>query len=134
MDFTDQSINSKLLLYKDRLELALENESVQAALDAFNYTSPVVENINGIYKTVYNLHINRQKEYGEQYGATEQYNEAKEKALKYYMKLVKLGRIIYKNNTTRLSDLLLLGGRAKIYKDFYFQMAQFYERSLASRN
>ena len=74
MDFTDQSINSKLLLYKDRLELALENESVQAALDAFNYTSPVVENINGIYKTVYNLHINRQKEYGEQYGATEQYN------------------------------------------------------------
>ncbi len=127
------SMNERLSKYKLHLDVALTDEVVKPLFANYGYDEPTVLVGKALYDTTIDLNQKQEKEYGEQYGATDVFKAAQRAAFEEYTDLVALGRIVLKRQRDLLSQLDLGGERETAYDKAYMQMLNFYDAALGSQ-
>lgn len=92
---------------------ALENQEILNALSQFGYTKERIQQGKDLWHTANELIIIQIKEYGDQYGATQNSKAQWEISYSNYMVMLKLIRVAFKGNTGALNTLLATGRRSK---------------------
>lgn len=128
----NESINSLLNSAQVAIDNALNNSEIQTYLSEYNYTPERIQAGKTLYETALAAQQKQQAEYGEQLSATETVNQAWSKAQKSYMRLIKLARVIFKNNPGIATQLGLNGQRKRSLSGWLLQAQQFYTNALNS--
>lgn len=131
MDFELLTIDERLGKYELMLNVALSDEEIIPLLTEFGYSTEVVNQGKQLFDTAFELNQTQKREYGEQYGATDELRVARKDAYEKYITLVKLARIALKNDRDLLSRLELNGKRQKSYEKLVAQMESFYKGALS---
>jgi len=126
------SVDERLTKYDLILNVAENDTDIKPIITNYGYDSPVIQEGRGLYTTAYGLQQNQKKEYGEQYGATDVFGQAKKDTFKKYMELAGLARIVFKRDRNILSQLDLVGERERSFDKQVMQMKRFYDNALGS--
>jgi len=127
-----QNIDALLSMAQVALHNALNNPKIQEYLSVYGYDSEKIKAGQALYQAGLNAQQQQKLEYGEQIGATKKLNQVWEVANKSYVKLVKIGRIAYKNDLTIFTQLGLGGDRKKSLSGWLLQAKQFYTNLLGN--
>ena len=125
------TIEGKLLFAQNAITNALSYEDIKNLLAEFGYTEERLQEGRQLYETASELQVKQQKEYGDQFEATDALNAAKDTANKQYMDHVKLARIALRNNRGALESLQLSGDRKQSLSGWLKQAKVFYANALA---
>jgi hypothetical protein len=134
MDLSLLSIEERLSKYKLCLDVGMQDAVVKPIIADHGYTDNVMATGKALYDKAYELNQKQEQEYGEQYGATDEFNKVRADAYTTYIKYVELARIILKNDRNLQNQLDLLGVRESNYDKLYMQMMQFYDTALSSED
>lgn len=129
--------------FKKSLEEILNNASVvltnasrpemATLLAAYGYTIEKLGAGRTLLTVASDLFNLQQKEYGDQFEATDTLQDAKEKAEKIYNKHVKLARVAFTDDRSKWQELGLSGERKKSIAGWVAQTTLFYKNSLSSQ-
>lgn len=134
MFLSQKTVDERLVAYRTAIEAALSNADIAAKLPQFGFDKVEITRGKGLYETAYQLHQTQQREYGEQFGATDAFNQAREAAFKHYMEMVTLARFALGKDRQWLNQLDLAGDRERVYEKSLVQMEQFYDTALLPAN
>ncbi len=132
MSLFARNIDEFLTDSDNKLSVAENDREIQPLLAAAGYDLTVIQAGRVLYTTAYDLQQTRIREYGEQYGATDEFKQAKKTTFDKYMQLVGLARIVFKRDRNILNQLDLFGDRERSYDKMVMQMKRFYDNALAS--
>jgi hypothetical protein len=110
-----QSIDHRLDTYHTGLINARDVAELQNRLVVFGYTPDKLNQLLALYQEVFNLYIAQRTEYSEQLAATHTFKEAWKIAHTDYIRLIKLGRIIFKGDYAAFVKLTLSEERKKSF-------------------
>ncbi len=133
MDISLFSIDERLSKYKLYLDVALTDDVVKPLLANYGYDDTKMLEGQALYDATLALNLAQEKEYGEQFGATDELDAARRQAYEAYIEQVGLGRIALKRDRNLLSQLDLGGERERSYDKSYMQMLKFYDAALGSQ-
>lgn len=105
---------------------AQETPAIAAALAEFGYGAERMQQGQALYDAALTAQQQQQIEYGDQYGATAALQEARDRAQASYMRLVKISRIVTRNDPARQQKLGLNGARRQSLSGWLQQAQQFY--------
>jgi hypothetical protein len=105
---------------------SLQNEEMQPMLTVFGYTPEKLAEGIALPDEAYRQNIEHQKEYGEQYQATEDLRVKSEEAHAPYITLVRLARITFAKETGAWTALGIAGERKESFSGLLAQLKQFY--------
>jgi hypothetical protein len=108
------------------------NDRIQTYLAEFGYTTDRMKDGQALYEAALTAYNQQKAKYGDQIGATASFKTAFERAKKSYMKLIKLARIAFKDDTGATKRLGLKGDRATNFAAWILQANQFYSNLLSS--
>ncbi len=103
------SIHSQLLFAQNAITNALNQEVIKNLLAEYGYTEEKLREGLALYEEAQSLDIAKDKEYGDQYEATNELNLAKVEANREYMKHVKIARVALKDNRGAYESLQISG-------------------------
>ncbi len=134
MNILQMSIDERLVIYRTAIMAALANEAIIAILTKFGFSREVIEALKALYERTYALHQDQKREYGEKFGASDDYTEARRVAIEKYMSLIELARFALRKDREWLKQLDLQGDRETAYAKCLVQMEQFYDTALLENN
>ncbi|WP_446007960.1 hypothetical protein [Candidatus Electrothrix sp.] len=126
-----QSIEQRLETYHIGLTNARDVTELQSRLAVFGYTPHKLNQLLALYQEVFDLYMARANEYSEQLAATHAFQEAWHTAHTDYIRLVKLGRIILKDDYAAYVKLTLNEERKKSFSGWLTQARTFFNALLA---
>ena len=122
--------------FKNR-RVALVNASdaeIEAALTAIGYPPAIIASKLQELKKVEDLDVDQQKEYGEQYAATDSFDKLANSLHPSYLKQVKIGKLLFADNKAALNTLGLKGKRKRAEAAYCDQALLFYNGGLNDAN
>jgi hypothetical protein len=129
------TINTSLSDFFSDAGLALTNAQTQpdiaTALDAFGYDAATMQQGQALFTAARALYDAQIKEYGEQRGATQSFNEAVDQADQSYTPHRRLAALAFKGDAQRLTDLRLNERKPRAFNPWYEQARHFYTTLLA---
>ena len=128
----DNTLEGKLLFAQNAITNALGYEQVKNLMAEFGYTEERLQEGQQLYETASELQLKQQKEYGEQFEATDTLNAAKATANQQYAKHLKIARIALANSRNAEESLQLTGRRKRTLSGWLKQVKAFYANALAS--
>ena len=126
-----QSIEQRLETYHIGLTNARDVAELQSRLAVFGYTPDKLNQLLALYREVFDLYLARKNEYSGQLAATHAFQEAWHIAHTDYIRLVKLGRIILKDDYAAFVKLTLNEERRKSFSGWLTQARTFFNALLA---
>ena len=129
----DNTLEGRLLFAQNAITNALNYEQVKNLLAEFGYTDERLLEGRQLYETASDLQLKQQKEYGEQFEATDTLNAAKATANQQYVKHLKIARIALAKNRNAEESLQLTGRRKRTLSGWLKQVKAFYANALASQ-
>jgi hypothetical protein len=123
-------IADRLLAAQVAIDNAISDTEVKAALAVYGYDETRLGEGKTLLDTTNQLQQTQQKEYGDQYEATEALSQAQSSANKEYMKFVKIARVALKSDYAVNKKLDLNGNRKKTFSGWVGQARQFYLNAL----
>lgn len=124
-------IEERLTRYNTGLTNARNVPYLQNRVALYGYDTERLDALIDQCESVLNAHIAQQKEYGEQFGATRTVEEARKTAEAAYMHLVKLGRVIFRNDYDVYVKLTLNEDRKKSFSGWLIQARTFFDNLLS---
>lgn len=124
------SIADRLLAAQLAIDNAISDTEVKTALAEYGYDETRLGEGKTLLDTTNQLQQTQQKEYGDQYEATDVLKQAHKAADKEYMKFVKIARIALKSEHAVTKKLDLDGIRKKTFSGWVGQARQFYLNAL----
>ncbi|MGB4773821.1 MAG: hypothetical protein WBP45_01495 [Daejeonella sp.] len=121
--------------YLAACETALINSAdseIAPLLEARSYTPALLAAKQAELSAIKELVVTQKKEYGEQYDATQAYNNAVGLLHPDYMDHLALARVVLKNNTAAKTALGLKGKRARSESGYCSQGLLFYKNTLSN--
>ena len=109
---------------------SLEPPSMAQLLAPFGYDTPRIKEGETLLNTAEQLIARHNKEYGDQYAATEALNKQYAEARAFYMEHVKLARVAQKKHPSMDGSLQLQGQRKRTISGWLVQARIFYENAL----
>ncbi len=94
----------------------------------------MIEALKALYERTYALHQEQKREYGEKFGASDDYTIVRRVAIEKYMSLVELSRFALRKDREWLKQLDLQGDRKSKYAECLVHMEQFYDTALLENN
>lgn len=128
----NKSIDSALLSIEVSLENANQNTVLKAPLANFGYNEEEIQKGLVLLEEAKEKHALQNKEYGEQYDATDKLTTQKAKTNNTWMTHVKVARIAFKNDRNAQEALYLQGRRKQTYSGWIEQAGMFYKNALRS--
>ncbi|MCI5157701.1 MAG: hypothetical protein D3906_04535, partial [Candidatus Electrothrix sp. AUS1_2] len=126
-----QSIEDRLNTYLTGLTNAREVPELQSRVAVFSYNPARLNQMLALRQEVFDLYLTRQTEYSEQLAATRAFEEAWKTAHTDYIRLVKLGRIIFRDDYAAYVKLTLNEERKKSFSGWLTQARTFFSSLLA---
>ena len=126
-----QSIERRLDIYHTGLINARDVAELQSRLVVYGYTPDKLNQLLALYQEVFDLYLAQKTEYSEQLAATHSFQEAWKTAHTDYIRLVKLGRIIFKGDYAAFVKLTLNEERKKSFSGWLAQARTFFNALLA---
>lgn len=128
----NNTIDGKILSTKLAIENAMTNEVISTSLADYTYNEIKLQEGTSLLEDVEAKQELQKKEYGEQYYATDELEEARDAANKKLIKNVKLARIAFQKKRGILETLDIAGRRKQPYSGWLKQSRLFYKNALAS--
>ena len=125
-----KDIDSRLEQIHTGLVNLRDDPELNGPMGAAGYTTERIHALLDLYDAAFAAVEKQRAEYGEQYGATQDFYAAWETARKTYMRHVQLARVVYKNDVGKLVKLGLSGRRKKTFSGWTAQAHQFYDGAL----
>ena len=119
-------MDGALLFAQNAISNALNQPVLKPLLEEYGYTDEKLREGEALYKNADEAHKIQKKEYGDQYAATSDLDEAKVNAGKVYMKHLKVARIALGNDPGPANALQLTGGRKRTLSGWISQAKAFY--------
>jgi hypothetical protein len=126
----NNTIDSHLLFAQNAIANAINQPLLRPYLDEYGYTEAKLKLGEDLYKKSSDAQQRQKKEYGEQFEATFELEEAKTRADKIYMKYLKVARIALGNDPGPVNALQLLGRRACSFSGWINQAKAFYANAI----
>ena len=125
------SIADRLLAAQVAIDNAISDNDVKTFLAEYGYDETRLGEGKNLLDTANQLQQMQQKEYGDQYEATDALSLAHTNANKEYMKFVKIARVALKSDYAVIKKLDLGGNRKTTFSGWMGQARQFYLNALA---
>lgn len=129
--FTYRTIAERLTRYQLGLTNARTVTELTNRVALYGYDTEKLDALLDQCEATLNAHIAQQKEYGEQFAATEAFATAWKAAEGPYMHLVKLGRVIFKDDHATLYKLTLQEARKQSFSGWRVQAETFFTNLLS---
>ncbi len=126
------TIDSQLLFAQSAIHNALNQNSIKNALAEYGYTEERLQAGLALYNEAQSLQTVRDKEYGEQYQATNDLDIARTVANSEYMKHVKIARVAFRDNPGAFEALQVSGRRLRSLSGWIKQAKSFYANALST--
>lgn len=126
-----QSIQDRLLAAQVAIDNALSDTEIQTFLTVYGYDNERINQGKTLLENTQQLHQQQQKEYGDQFAATDALNKSWAEASVSYMRFVKIARIALKSNRAAFQKLDLVGNRNQSLSGWLGQAKQFYLNALS---
>jgi len=126
-----QTLADFLLAAQVAIDNAISDTEVKTLVAEFGYDDAKLNAGKALLDSANDLQHKQQKEYGDQFEATSELNEARQTADKTYMRLVKVARVALANDYALVQKLDLRGERKKSLSGWLAQAKQFYLNALA---
>lgn len=130
MSISNKKIEQRLESYRIALENAKAHPELSALLALYTYNAAKIDEGVALRQVAFDAYLIQQDEYGEQYAATQSFSRAWDAAQKAYMRLVNLGRILFKNDHTTYTELGLIGDRKRTFSGWIAQAGGFFANLL----
>ena len=127
---SDTPIHEQLKQADDFVQNALATPDILDAFAEIRHGRPYLEEGQSLAERARRLHQHQQKEYGEQYAATDGLYEARRKAHALYDRHMKLARVAFRSNREALQALNLEGRRHRALTPWIGQVFDFYDSLL----
>ncbi len=125
-------IDERVPAYEIMVDNAQADTQISEELNLVGYNSENIASIKTQIIESKSLMFDFKKEYGEQYQASLNFENLKIKAHKYYIRLVKFGRILFTDDLSAYTALSLSGKRKENYGGWVIQTQTFYNNLLAN--
>jgi len=129
-----QSIQDRLLAAQVAIDNALSDTEVQTFLAEYGYDNDRISQGKTLLENTQQLHQQQQKEYGDQFAATDALNKSWADANVSYMRFVKIARIALKSDHAAYKKLDLTGNRKQTLSGWLGQAKQFYLNALSDKD
>lgn len=126
-----QPIEARLNLYQTSLINARDVPELQKRLAVYSYNPAKFNLMLALRQEVFDLYIAQKTEHSEQLAATHAFDEEWKTAHAAYIRLIKLGRIILKDNFAAYVKLTLNEKRKKSFSGWLTQARTFFSSLLA---
>lgn len=126
-----QSIESRLNLYQTSLINARDVPELRNRLALYGYDPAKLNQLLALRQEIFDLHLAQKSEYSEQFAATHAFEQAWEAAHEPYIRLIKLGRIVFKDDYAASVKLTLSEERKKSFSGWLTQARTFFSSLLA---
>ena len=125
------SIDERLTRYHTGLTNARNVPALQSRVALYGYTPTKLDDMLDLRQEALDAHLAQKSEYDDQYAATAAFNTAWEKARTAYMRLITLGRILFKDDYATYLKLTLNQERKYSFSGWLTQARKFYINLLA---
>ncbi len=132
MAFNNLRMEDFFLSAQVAIENSIGNSEISGAVAVFGYNSAKLDNGKLLYDEVMTLHTAQVKEYSEQYGATENFQNKFDIADKSYRKFKKIARVAIKDNEM-LSKLGLTSVNKRTFGSWFDEALLFYNGALSDQ-
>nr|VFJ58752.1 MAG: hypothetical protein BECKDK2373B_GA0170837_10773 [Candidatus Kentron sp. DK] len=126
-----RSIEDRLNRYRTGLVNARDVDELQNRVALYGYTKKKINELLSLHQEAFDLHLARKKEYGEQLAATNAFEQAWKSAHDAYMVLIRLGRILFRDDYGVFVKLTLNEERKKSFSGWLTQARTFFGSLLA---
>ncbi len=127
----NETLAEKLLSAQVAIDNAISNVEIKALLAVYGYDETRLAEGKALLDATNQLQQIQQKEYGDQYEATNALTAARTLANNDYMRFIKIARIALKNELAIAQKLDLNGNRKKSLSGWIAQANQFYLNALS---
>lgn len=127
---TYKPIDERLLVAETAIHNAQTDEVLREALNAYGYDDAVLQSGADLLATARAAHQKQVTEYGEQYEATEAFQQAFDAANEGYLEHIELARIALRDRTATQAKLKLLGRRKATFSAWRQQALNFYDGAM----
>ncbi len=131
MSKTKRTLAEKLLSAQVAIDNAISDVEIKTLLTEYCYDDARLSEGKTLLDSVNQLQQIQQKEYGDQYEATNALNTIRTNADKEYMRFVKISRVALKNDFAIYQKLGLNGSRKESLSGWISQAKQFYLNALS---
>ncbi len=128
----NNTLEGRLLFAQNAITNAINYTEVKNLLTEFGYTDKRLQEGRQLYEKANELQVKQQKEYGDQFAATDALNAAKASANRQYVNHLKLARIALSKDRGAEESLQLRGDRKRTLSGWLKQSRAFYANALAS--
>ena len=111
---------------------ALNDQTIAGLLAGYGYDSATIQNGQVRYQQAFDLQRAQEREYSEQYAATDTVEAARQQAEALYLPHLKVARVALKNERGAREALMLDGNRKSSLTGWIDQARQFYVNALAT--
>ncbi|NQT24065.1 hypothetical protein HQ585_01790 [candidate division KSB1 bacterium] len=127
----NMNIDERLTRAQVAIDNALSDEPIKTLLTPFGYDDAKLNEGKTLIEQTVTLNQKQDKEYGEQFAATQELHALQTTAHKQYMDAVELARIKFRDNVKAWQALGLNGSRKKSLSGWVEQATKFYSNLLA---
>ena len=120
------SLEERLTRYHTGLTNARDVSDLQSRVILYGYTPTKLDDLLDLRQETFDAHLVQKTEYDEQHIATQAFNTAWDTAHASYMHLIKLGRILFKDDYGTFVRLGLNEDRKRTYSGWLTQARKFY--------
>nr|VFJ48104.1 MAG: hypothetical protein BECKFM1743A_GA0114220_100558 [Candidatus Kentron sp. FM]VFJ48763.1 MAG: hypothetical protein BECKFM1743C_GA0114222_100638 [Candidatus Kentron sp. FM]VFK09436.1 MAG: hypothetical protein BECKFM1743B_GA0114221_101055 [Candidatus Kentron sp. FM] len=126
-----RSMEDRLNRYRTGLVNARDVDGLQSRVALYGYTKKRLDEWLALHQEAFDLYLARKKEYGEQLAATSAFEEAWKSAHDTYMRLIRLGRVLFRDDYGVFVKLTLNEERKKSFSGWLTQARTFFSGLLA---
>jgi hypothetical protein len=132
MPNSSHTIDNRLSRARLAIDNAMSDEAIKAALLPYGYDDTRLQEGKTLYDNTMTLQRTQEKEYGEQYDATAEFNKLFDDADLAYRDVIKIARIALRDKPGAWQALDLNGRRKNTIAGWLKQAQQFYTNALAN--
>ncbi|MCI5178912.1 MAG: hypothetical protein D3911_06250 [Candidatus Electrothrix sp. AW3_4] len=128
------SIEDRLNRYQTGLTNARDVPELQSRVALYGYTLEKLDQMLTQRQQAFDLYLAQKTEYSEQYAATETYEQAWKIAHDAYMRLVRLGRVVFRDDHAVFIKLTLNQERKRSFSGWLAQANTFFSNLLSDQD
>ena len=126
-----KSLADRMLAAQIAIDNAMSDVEIKSLIAAFGYDEARMNDGKGLLDAASQLQQVQQKEYGDQFQATDALNSLWAQADADYMRFIKIARVALKSEHALFQKLALNGQRKKSFSGWMAQAKQFYLNALS---
>lgn len=126
-----QDIDTRLAEIHIGLSNLRDDPELNGPMGMAGYSAERINQLLDLHQQAFDAVEKQRSEYGDQYGATQDFHAAWDAADTVYMRYVRLARVVFKDDVARRVALGLDGRRKHSFSGWQSQARQFYDSALA---